>query len=239
MWNARHAEEACAVLEAGLRGRTPCRNDEAPVGGAADPDPDPVEAQGFVLGRLDLHLAHIARWGAEGHVHGAAAVQGHGAHEVLEVPDGRVANGRQLGPGGDASGPCPSTRDRRGDDGTRDGHAEGVRDRERDQREHHVHDHAARVDEEACADALGPELVVGWSRARGRTLSGHADVAPEGHHRELVDGRSSPELEQGRTEAEGEDVDADPAPAGGEEVPGLVHEDHEADAQGDLQRPEE
>ena len=137
-------------------------------------------------------------------------------------------------------------------------------DRKHDQAEGQVHQDAAGVDEEARADALRVQVTRPWTvrgreivRTRARDLllallssrplpallggfvSGHLHVAAERHHGDLIDRLPAAEAHERGAEAQAEHQHVDLADARGDEVPGLVNEDHEADAEDDLQHSEE
>ena len=82
------------------------------------------------------------------------------------------------------------------------------------------------------AGIVGEDLVF----AGGAHLSGHFDVAAEGEEVEAVVGAVVDEAEEALAEADGEGFHAHAAELGGGEVAELMHEDHDAEDDGEFRK---
>ncbi len=117
---------------------------------------------------------------------------------------------------------------------------------EEDEGEDEVGDGAGDGDE----DALPAGVVLEFSGIEGGLMltaagdglvadAGHFDVAAEGHEVDAVVGAVVDEAEEALAEADGEGFDADAAELGDEEVAELVHDDHDAEHDGEAREDHE
>ena len=114
-------------------------------------------------------------------------------------------------------------------DGGLEAHASREDQREGDQREQRVHDHACRPEQRALSDRFAPQALLSREPAIRWVLACDHHVSAEWHGRQPEVGAAPPEAGEAGAKAEGEDLDVDACAARGEEVAAFVDEDQQAD----------
>jgi hypothetical protein len=182
-----------------------------------------------VGGRRDDALVAIDA--AHEQLHGPVAVQGHLDGEVLERVHRLARDGQHTFAAREAGLPGRAAGIHRAGDRREDRHAGVEYEREHDEREQRVHEHATRPEQRALAQRLAVQRFVPRITLVGGILAGDHHVAAERHERQSEVGAIPGHAAQARAEAEREHLDAHPGGTRGQEVAELVDEDQEADAQ--------